>query len=337
MRPSDLRPFALVAALSLAACVEAVPAQYGGQPPPGGGVGQLSTQDWGPAATPPMQLPPPGPPVMSDPINDVNLPWLRAAAGGVLGELTAALPDQLRARVEGIPFITDPAVDEVNAFAACNAERMPLMAVTDGLLQIESYMAQLRAVDDVFGTHKLDQYLDYVAKNQKPRQPILAPPPGMIEPAQHTEYRKVVREHQLLEEQLAFVLGHELAHHYLGHTGCAVGQTGARRATSGDLARKLSHIIPIASMGNEVNADIAGVNNLLTAGSRRRSYRWTETGALLTLKFFASMDRLTSVQDYFASLLNSHPNPAQRVPRVQDAAAHWRRTGGAGYAPSVVQ
>ena len=322
--------------LALAGCTEP-PAQYPGQP----GVGQFSTQDYGPGAAPPVQLPPPGPPVMSDPISDVSLPWLRSAAGGVLNELVAALPPQFQARVQGIPFVTEPMAGEVNAFAACNREHMPLMAMTDGLLQVESYVAQLRAIDEVFGTQKLDAYLQYMAENQRPRQPIVAPPPGLITPMEHTDYRKVVRQHQLLEEQMAFVLGHELGHHYLGHTGCANGLSGQRKADFGDLLRRVQRIVPVANQPNEDNADIAGVNNLLTAGARRPGYRWTERGALLTLDFFARMDRrqqASSPEDkLFGPLLSSHPNPADRVPKVKTAAYEWRRSGGVGFQPLVTR
>lgn len=340
-----MRTFELVTTLAITASLALVgcehpsgPAQYGA------GVGQLSATDYGPGALPPVQLPPPGPPVAADPINDVNLPWLRNAAGAVLNELVASLPPQFQARVQGIPFITEPMAGEVNAFAACDGERMPLMAMTDGLLQIESYIAQLRATDEVFGTRKLDAYLDYVAQNQKPKQPIVGPPPGLVDPMQHSEYRKVVRQHQLLEEQIAFVLGHELGHHYLGHTGCANGQSGRRRANEGDVYRRFQRVIPIFNTPNEDNADIAGVNNMLAAGARRgpNGYRWTEQGAMLTLNFFAKMEgrgeQPASVEDrLFSTLLSSHPNPANRVPKVQAAAYEWRRSGGVGFQPLVMR
>lgn len=374
MRPLDTLALGLAAALALTACAEPpAPAQYPGPgpapgpgaagdanpgqwspqsagqwtpppgsaqnpgqwtPPPGGaqGPGQSTGPILGP---PPVQLPPPGPPVLRDPINDVDLPWLRAAAGAVLNELITALPGPQQSMVQGIPFVTDDTIGEVNAFAACNREHMPLMAMTDGLLQIEAYMAQLRATDEVFGTQKLDAYLKYLAQNQKPKQPIVAPPAGMIDPAQHVEYRKVVREHQLLEEQMAFVLGHELGHHYLGHTGCANGRSGDRNVDWTDVLRKFQHVIPIANQPNEVYADIAGVNNLLNAGARRPGYKWTETGALITLDFFARLDKLNAASLLFA-FESSHPNPAVRVPVVQRAASDWRQTGGKGWQPPAI-
>jgi hypothetical protein len=308
------------------------PGQFGPQggyaPPQGGyapGYPQGGYAQPGQPAPVPQAIPP-GPPVLSDPVNDVNMAWLRAAAAGVLNELVAALPPASRARVQGIPFVPDQAVGDVNAYAACNRDNQPLMSITDGLLQIEAYVAQLRATDEVFGTQKLDAYLQYLVQNQKPRQPIVAPPPGLVEPAQHTDYRKVVREHQLLEEQMAFVMGHELAHHHLGHTGCAIGQSGNRQVTTVDLIRLGQQIVPFANQINETSADDAGVWTLLTAGARRQGHHWTEQGAILTLEFFARLDGQRG--DVFDVLLSSHPNPRARIAPVQQAAARWRASGG---------
>lgn len=357
MRPSASLSLTLVAALGIAACHPA-PAEYPqGNPPGQMGPGQMGPGPWNPGGQNPGQWtgpgqnpgqwtgpqvgpppPPPipmGPPVMQDPISNVDLTWLRATAGGVLNELVTALPPAAQAKVQGIPFVTDPAEGEVNAYAACDEQRMPSMAMTDGILQIEAYIAQMRATDEIFGTQKLDAYLNYVVQNQKPKQPIVAPPPGMIDPAQHTDYRKVVRQHQLLEEQMAFVLGHELAHHYLGHTGCANGRSGARKADWTDILRKAQRVVPIVNQPNELAADIAGVNNLLTAGSRRQGYHWTEAGAILTLDFFARLDK-PAPGSLALAVLSSHPNPAHRIPGVQNSAAEWRRTGGVGYQPMVL-
>ncbi|APR77761.1 Hypothetical protein A7982_03108 [Minicystis rosea] len=340
MRPLALVSFGLATVMFLAGCERnAAPAQYSmdpGQPNPGQlNPGQF-TQGQGypglPPGPPPPPVIPPGPPVANDPINNIDMTWLRAAAGGVLSELTAALPPEAQAKVQGVPFITDPTVGEVNAYAACNREHMPLMAMTDGILQIEAYIAQMRATDEVFGTQKLDAYLQYLAQNQKPKQPIVTPPPGLVDPVQHADYRKVIRQHHLLEEQMAFVLGHELAHHHLGHTGCAVGESGDRKVTVGDLFRMGQRIVPFANQPNEVAADVAGVTNLLTAGARRQGYHWTETGALLTLDFFSRLDKLTA-EKLFLSFADSHPNPAVRVPFVNQAAANWRRNGGAQAQP----
>jgi hypothetical protein len=283
-----------------------------------------------PQAPLPQAYPAPAPvpvPVQADPINTVDIEYLRATARSVLGELVAALPPAAQAKVAGVPFRVDAKQGEVNAYAACDEQHQPYMSVTDGLLQIEAYMSQLRATDELFGTQKLDGYLQMVAKYQKTGQPIVTPPAGFVDGAQHADPRKVARQHQLLEEQLAFVLGHELGHHHLGHTGCANGQAReSGQVTVGDLGRIINHVIPVTNQYNEIDADGIGIDDVLAAGARRQGYHWTENGALLTLYFFSQLQRLT-LESAMLSILNSHPNPALRVDPIKREAAHFRATG----------
>ncbi|WP_437493095.1 M48 family metalloprotease [Sorangium sp. So ce1014] len=282
----------------------------------------------GPAPAPTFTVPTmPGLPVLGDPINDIHVGWLQSEAGVVMGALIGALPSAAQQKVNGIPFIADPTVGEVNAFAGCDDQRMPFMAITDGLLEVQAQIAQFKATDEIFGTRKLDEFLRLLAQRQRPGQPIIRPPMGFIDPAQHTDARKVERQRQLYHEQLAFVLGHELGHHHLGHTGCANGQGGSRGVTPADLGRMLSRTLPVFNQPNEIAADVAGVNNLLTAGARRQGYRWTEGGAMLTLGFFASLDQLTPAAILFA-FEQTHPHPTLRQPVVQQTANTWRLTGG---------
>jgi hypothetical protein len=272
----------------------------------------------------------PTPPVLSDPINAIDIGWLRNEAGVVMGALIDALAPGPKAKVTNIPFVADPTVGEVNAFAACDDQGMPLMAITDGLLEVEAHIAQFKANDEIFGTRKVDGYLQLLAQHQRPGQPLVRPGPGFVDPMQQVDGRKVARQHQILQEQLAFVLGHELGHHHLGHTGCANGQGGSRGVSPADLGRLLSRTLPLFNQPNEIAADIAGVNNLLSAGARRQDYRWTEGGATLTLQFFASLDQLTPTTIVF-NFERTHPHPLVRQPIVQQTANTWRLTGGAGF------
>lgn len=329
------------------------PGQYGqpGQPGPYGqpGYPQQPYPGYGPqqpypqspnapaptVQTNPQQAPSPASqpalgPQPNDPINNVDIAWLRNEAGSIMGELMAALPAANQQKVKNIPFFADPTVGEVNAFAACDDQGQPLMAITDGLLEVQAHIAQFKATDETFGTNKLDQYLTLLANQQQPGKPVVRPQAGFADPAQHVDGRKVQRQHQLFEEQVAFVLGHELGHHYLGHTGCANGSgTGSRGVSPADLARLASNVIPLANQPNELASDAAGTNNLLTAGARRQGYKWTETGALLTLDFFARLDQLTPVSILF-SFERTHPIPQIRRPLVQATANSWRASGGQG-------
>lgn len=279
----------------------------------------------GPAApvapAPTVQLPP----VASDPINLVDLGFLRGRAQGVLAELVQNLPAAQQGRVQGIPLIVDSEVGEVNAFAACTRGGKAAMAISDGLLEIQAHLAQALAIDELFGSRKVDDYVRLIAQHQRPKTPIVRPAPGFFDPAQTADGRKVRRQHEVLDEQLAFVLGHELAHHYLGHLPCTSGPG----LSAADIGIVLSDAVPLFNQPNELGADMAGINNVLTTGARRAGYRFTEGGALLTMRFFSGVDQF-SAADILFGFERTHPPPAVRSPVIQQTAAAWRAAGGQG-------
>jgi hypothetical protein len=102
---------------------------------------------------------------------------MRQRAQAVLVELVAALPSKQRSLVQSIPLVVDDEVGEVNAFAAC-IDGKSLMAISDGMLEIQAQMARARATDEIFGTKKFSQYTALIAKHQRPKQPIVRPASG---------------------------------------------------------------------------------------------------------------------------------------------------------------
>lgn len=289
---------------------------YAGVPPAATAVGQAPV------------MPAPGvvvAPVPNDPITVVDLGYLRGQAQSLLNELVATLPPAQQSRVVGIPLVVDSTAGDVNAFATCTSSGHAAMAITDGLLDIEAHLSQARALDETFGTHKLNDYIQLIVQNQQPKQPIVQPPPGFFDPTQQMDGRKVARQHQLLEEQIGFVLGHELAHHYLGHLPC----TSAGQLPLAELGQALSSAVPLFNQPNEVAADASGTNTLLTMGFRRPGYHLTEGGALITMQFFAGLEQFSASALLFA-FENSHPPAVLRSPIVQQTAAAWRLTGGRG-------
>jgi hypothetical protein len=256
-------------------------------------------------------------------VNAVDIAWLRARAGAVLGELVSALPSGTRERVATIPFVFDATPGRVNAFAAC-IDGKALLAISDGLLDIAAHLAQARANDEIFGTRKLDEYIRFVATAQRPDQPIVRPPPGFFSDAELRDGRRVARQHDVFDELVAFVLAHELAHHHLGHLPCT---GGAGFLGSGEVARALSDVVPIFNQPNELAADAAGTNNVLVAGSRRSGYRWTESGGLLTMQFFTGLDGASPLDIVFA-FERTHPPPLIRIPVIQQTANFFRISGG---------
>jgi hypothetical protein len=318
--------------------------QYGAVPPPPG----YQNQPVPPPPTYPNAAPVPPPPTYPaqpypaqpalpvvvpsvsaavDPINQGNVGWMRGQASAILNDLVQALPPASQERVLGIPLVFDAKVGEVNAFAACDSGRS-LMAISDGLLEIAGWLAQAQAHDSVFGTRKADEYIAFIARVQKPDQPIARPAADFFPNGQQYDSRKVVLQHQVFEELVAFVLGHELAHHHLGHLPCT-GRPGP--LGTGEVARVLSSAVPLLNQPNELTADWEGTKNVLGAGTRRPAgqARWTEAGGLLMMRFFSGIEGQSPLDVVFA-FERSHPPPTVRIPFIQQSAYYWRSTGGVG-------
>jgi hypothetical protein len=337
---STRRAVALGACLALSACADeqAPPPQTpaGQQYPPG---------QYPPVQYPPGQAPPgqvgvgpgqpgatvPTPPgvVAGDPISTRNLTFLRQRGQDVLTELVGALPAARQQRVLGIPLVVDDAPGEINAFAACSSTGKSAMAITDGLLLIGAGLAEAQAHDEMLGTRKVDEYIQFIAAHMQQGQPIPTPPHGFFSATGDT--RIVTRQHQVFDELIAFVLGHELGHHHLGHLPCTAG---ADPVGAGEVARVLSSQVPLFNQPNEIAADLAGTNNILDAGKSRGTqgfYSWTEGGGLLTMRFFAGFGQMTPGDLLITAFERSHPPPELRVPIIQQAANTWRSTGGAPF------
>jgi hypothetical protein len=260
----------------------------------------------------------------NDPVINHDITFLRGRAQQVLSDLVAALPAPQQSRVHGIPLVVDSTPGEVNAFASCSGAS-PAMAVTDGLLQIQSQLARFRAYDELAGSNKVGEYIGIIARGARPKQALPDVPAGFADPRIDFDARKVTRQYQVLDEQLAFVMGHELGHHYLGHLPC----TALAPLNLAQLGAVLSDAVPAFNQPNEVAADMVGINNTLTLGARRPDYHLTEGGALLTMQFFAGLDQLTP-NDILFGFERSHPPPQLRTPIIQQTAATWRATGGVG-------
>lgn len=280
----------------------------------------------GASATPPPQsLPAQVLPVPNDPITTTDVGYLRAEAQSLLIELVNTLPPAQQGRVKSIPLVIDSTPGSVNAWASCSSSGHAALAITDGLLDIEAHLSQARAIDEIFGHQKVAEYIQLIASKQRPKRPIVQPPAGFFDPTEQVDGRKVARQHQLLEEQLGFVLGHELAHHHMGNLPC----TSAGALPLSELNQILSGTVPLFNQPNEFAADASGINTLLTMGFRRTGYHLTEAGALMTMQFFAGLEQVTPGDLVFA-FENTHPPAVIRAPIIRETAAAWRLTGGRG-------
>jgi len=269
-------------------------------------------RDPGPAALVPIR----DPSAATDPINMTEQRLLFRHSQRVLGELVAALPDDRRARVTHLTLTSDNRLGDVNAFASCDDDGAPMIGISDGLITIAAHLAMGTATDELFETDKARAYLGWLGEHG------LDPPPvAFYDAAHHTDQRKVARQKEVFEEQIAFVLGHELAHHYLGHLACnsaggleEVGQVAADN-------------VPAFNQLAELAADTAATRNVLDAGVARAGYTWTEHGALLVIAAFNRHDATTATDVVFA-FERTHPLPIVRVPVITLAAELWHSSGG---------
>jgi Zn-dependent protease with chaperone function len=129
----------------------------------------------------------------------------------------------------------------------------------------------------------------------------------------------VARQHELLEEEMAFVMGHEIAHHYLGHTGCV----GTPHPLT-QIGAMLSTRLPIFNQPFELAADTQGTTNMLNAGARRNPYKWTEGGGLMMLSFFSAFEEISAGDSILFAFVLSHPPSGVRIPIVTQTANNWR-------------
>ena len=246
----------------------------------------------------------------------------------VLQELIANLSPQYAARVRNIPLVVDPNQGDVNAFAGCDDQGNPFMAATEGLLEALDAVSQTQANDDLYGTRTYDQYTSVVMPRlAQGKGSSAALPLGIIPFNTALDPRRLSHAHELFDEIAAFTFGHELSHHYLGHTGCANGQTSAGGPNPAQLATMVTRILPGLNQPNEIAADSAGCINTLDAGHARAAlghYRWTERGGLTLLDFFARLERAAGLSPLNPiGFLQSHPNPAIRIPIVKAVAQTW--------------
>ena len=253
-------------------------------------------------------------------------PFMRAEAESLLNELVNVLPADKKAKVQGIPFAFDAQTSEFNAYAGCE-NGSPFMAMTLPLLRTVGHIAEAKAADEVFGTQRTPVYTRTAAQAMSDSAAAPDPPAGFYTLQEANDPRKLGRQRVIFDEMVSYVLGHEIAHHYLGHTGCANGQgSGGLDPTA--LLRLPSQAIPVFNQPIEAAADTNGVTNLLDLGVNRQG-GLTEQGAILTLQFFGALQQVTP-SSLLLGVLRTHPQPQLRIPLVQQAAQQWRQRRASG-------
>ncbi len=255
---------------------------------------------------------------------------MQAELRSILGELIAALPADRQAKVRGIPLVVDPSY-EVNAFAGCDERGAPFMAATEGIMEAIDAIAQTRATDELFGTQTYEAYCTAVIPSLVRSESARATLPQGLIPAQYGgDPRRWSRAREIFNDVLAFTFGHELAHHYLGHTGCANGQPMGAGPNPALLGRLVTRVVPGLNQFNEAGSDTEGTVNTLAAGrARRPNFEFSEKGGLMLFDYFGRMDRAAGGNPLSpVGFLRTHPNPAFRGPLVQSVAQNWYARNG---------
>jgi hypothetical protein len=255
-----------------------------------------------------------------DPISIGDLQYLSNRSTGIVAELINNLDANTQGRVRNIPIIYDPNTAEVNAYASCAQSGKAAVTVTNGLELVVAHLAEAQAVDELYGTRRVDDYIALVAKNQQQGQVVVAPPAGFYTSVQLSDARKQSREQQVFDEEIGFVIGHELGHHYLNHLPC----TSILPLNASEVGQVITSAVPMFNQPYESAADVAGITNVLRTGMQRNGYHFTEGGALLTMRFFAGLDQSSPV-DIFA-FERTHPPPSVRDPVIRSAAQVFRST-----------
>lgn len=264
----------------------------------------------------------PPPPGSFDPAGHLMRPFMEQEATRIHQALVAALPQHEQEQTRDIPFEIIAEDREPNAAAGCTrSTRSPLMMITTAMLVLAGGISEAKAYDELAGTTTYDQYVTAVidqVRNQQPVQPIN---PSLHTAPHATDQHKLARQVHLFQQQVAFIIGHELAHHYRGHTNCVGGRTDEEQRRD-EAAQILAHTVPPFSQPREIEADMWGVTNVLEAGRTRPAGQWNQEGALVNLDFFRQLADEGGPQIVLV-FLSTHPPSLVRIPIVRSTAQQW--------------
>lgn len=265
----------------------------------------------------------PPPPGSWDANGHMTQAFLEQEAQSIHQALVAALDAHENEQVRSIPFEVVAEAREPNAAAACTrATRSPLMMITSAMLVLAAGISEAKAYDEVAGTQTYEQYVTAVVQQVRSEQPVRGVDAALHVAPNATDPHKLARQRHLYDEQIAFIVGHELAHHYRGHTDCVEGRTQAEIERD-ELAAVLAHTVPPFSQPREIEADMWGVVNVLEAGRNRQGGVWNQEGGLINLDFFRRLSDEGGAELVLA-FLSTHPPSLVRMPIVRSTAQQWQ-------------
>lgn len=235
--------------------------------------------------------------------------------------LLAALDAPRRAQVESIPFEIVSEASEPNAAAACLRSQHARMMITSAMIELAAGISEAKAYDEVAGTDTYETYVTTVVDQVRRQQPVTGVDPSLHVAPHAIDAHKLARQRHLFDQQIAFILGHELGHHHLGHTNCVGGRSQAQIERD-EMAAVLSHTVPPFEQPREVEADMWGLTNVLEAGHERPGGTWTQEGALLNMDFFRRLSDHGG-SELVLAFLSTHPPSVVRIPIIRSTAQQW--------------
>lgn len=288
-------------------------------PPPMPGQSLLSSRTPDYAS---LAAPPPGAVEASGAISQA---WAEARTREIHRELLEGVLPAQRARVQGIPFHVVSDRVEPNAAAGCSEQRAPMLMITSAMIMVCAASAEARAYDELAGANALESYAQALLEDLRNGRAVRALDRSLLSGPNASDPRRLARAIHLYDQQVAFILGHELAHHYRGHTGCAEdGATTASAREAEELQRGLANAASPLEQPFEVEADVWGVTSVLERGRTRAGGVWNEEGALLSLEVFRHFGPLAGGGVDVGVFLSTHPPSELRAPVVSQAAAMYR-------------
>lgn len=263
------------------------------------------------------------PPGSFDANGQMPYSFLAQRARTIHRDLVAALDPHARSQTQDIPFEVVDEPREPNAAAACTrSTRRALMMITSAMLELAAGIAETKAYDEVAGAATYERYVTAVIDQVRREQPVSRISPSLHAAPHATDPHKLARQLHLFDQQIAFIIGHELAHHYRGHTNCVAGRTQAE-VQRDELAQILAHTVPPFSQPREVEADMWGVVNVLEAGRSRQGGVWNHEGGLVNMDFFRRLSDQGGAELVLA-FLSTHPPAFVRIPIVRSTAQQWQ-------------
>jgi hypothetical protein len=268
----------------------------------------------------------------------------RRQATEELERLTAKLSAANAKRLQGVYVAFDTKATDPIALAACDDDGDYAVVMSDALLRMMSCVAQAKATDEVFGTHKLEDYAAWLVLDQTRRAPLIAPPSNWWDEAEARNAAKVELEHARMREALSGVVAQELMHFIFGDIVCP-NPTSAREVGDAEWTREeRDHALSVASKVYTPSRVLAadGTGTLLSLEAGR-----TEEGASALLSAFdrvehgerapANTDTADPPRPADAgpirspsSYLRLHPDSDVRAEVVRAAANQWRRLQAGG-------